>query len=86
MSQRDIENSTHHDALGHHCTLSVWRGGMPKQKNDCGQSLGNFAASAVAGLLYTTISPRAAFLYLAAWMLIAVAAFIATKASTSSKP
>jgi MFS family permease len=39
------------------------------------QSLGNFAASAVAGLLWTTVSPRAAFLYLAAWMLLALAAF-----------
>jgi MFS family permease len=43
------------------------------------QSLGNFAASAVAGLLYTTVSPRAAFLYLAAWMLIALAAFLTTR-------
>ena len=32
------------------------------------QSLGNFAASAVAGLLWTAISPRAAFLYLVGWM------------------
>lgn len=36
------------------------------------QSFGNFAASAVAGLLWTAVSPRAAFLYLAAWMLIAL--------------
>jgi MFS family permease len=35
------------------------------------QSLGNFAASAVAGLLWTVVSPRAAFLYLVAWMLAA---------------
>ena len=42
------------------------------------QSLGNFAASAVAGLLWTTISPRAAFLYLAAWMCVSLAAFAAT--------
>lgn len=33
------------------------------------QSLGNLAASAVAGLLWTVVSPRAAFLYLAGWML-----------------
>lgn len=38
------------------------------------QSFGNFAASAIAGLLWTTVSPRAAFLYLAAWMLIALIA------------
>jgi MFS family permease len=38
------------------------------------QSFGNLAASAVAGALWTLASPRAAFLYLAAWMLAAVAA------------
>lgn len=43
------------------------------------QSLGNFAASAVAGLLYTVVSPRVAFLYLAAWMTLAVVAFVLTK-------
>lgn len=43
------------------------------------QSLGNFAASAVAGLLWTTVSPRAAFLYLAAWMVVALAAFAAAR-------
>jgi MFS family permease len=32
------------------------------------QSLGNFAASGIAGLLWTAISPRVAFTYLAAWM------------------
>ncbi len=32
------------------------------------QALGNFAASAVAGLLWTAVSPRAAFVYLASWM------------------
>lgn len=41
------------------------------------QSLGNFAASAIAGLLWTTISPRAAFVYLAAWMCVSLAAFAA---------
>ena len=43
------------------------------------QSLGNFAASAIAGLLWTLVSPTAAFLYAAAWMLIALAAFTATR-------
>ncbi len=37
------------------------------------QALGNFAASAIAGLLWTAASPTAAFLYLAAWMLLALA-------------
>ncbi|MGH3799709.1 MAG: MFS transporter [Pseudonocardiaceae bacterium] len=36
------------------------------------QAIGNVAASAVAGLLYTVASPSAAFVYLAAWMLIAL--------------
>lgn len=36
------------------------------------QALGNFAASAIAGLLWTAVSPTAAFLYLAAWMLLAL--------------
>ena len=36
------------------------------------QSFGNLAASAIAGLLWTLISPAAAFVYAAAWMVIAV--------------
>jgi MFS family permease len=40
------------------------------------QSLGNFAASLVAGLLWTAVSPRAAFLYLVAWMVCALAAML----------
>jgi MFS family permease len=36
------------------------------------QSFGNLAASAVAGLLWTAASPRVAFGYLVAWMLVAV--------------
>jgi len=36
------------------------------------QSAGNLAASAIAGVLWTTISPTAAFLYVAAWMLAAL--------------
>jgi MFS family permease len=50
------------------------------------QSFGNFAASAVAGLLYTVVSPRAAFLYLAAWMLIALGAFLVTPRTPRSTP
>ena len=37
------------------------------------QAVGNLAASAVAGLLYTVTSPAVAFTYLAVWMLIALA-------------
>ncbi len=38
------------------------------------QAFGNLAASAVAGILWTAVSPTAAFGYLTAWMLIALAA------------
>ena len=38
------------------------------------QSLGNLTASVVAGFLWTAISARAAFLYLAAWMALALVA------------
>jgi MFS family permease len=41
------------------------------------QSLGNFVASSIAGLLWSLVSPTAAFIYAAAWMLIALAAFAA---------
>jgi MFS family permease len=40
------------------------------------QSLGNFAASAVAGVIWTTLSPSWAFAYLAAWMAVATTALI----------
>jgi MFS family permease len=43
------------------------------------QSLGNLAASATAGLLWTLASPTAAFIYAAAWMLTALMAFTATR-------
>ncbi len=36
------------------------------------QAAGNLAASAVAGVLWTVVSPTAAFAYLVAWMLIAI--------------
>jgi hypothetical protein len=35
------------------------------------QSFGNLAASAIAGLLWTLVSPEAAFIYAAAWMVLA---------------
>jgi MFS family permease len=47
------------------------------------QSLGNFVASSVAGLLWTLISPAAAFTYAAIWMLIALTAFAATGRAAS---
>ncbi len=37
------------------------------------QAIGNVAASVVAGLLYTIASPTAAFIYLAGWMVTALA-------------
>ncbi len=36
------------------------------------QAVGNVAASAVAGVLYTVVSPAAAFGYLTAWMVVAL--------------
>jgi MFS family permease len=36
------------------------------------QALGNLAASVIAGILWTAISPAAAFIYVAAWMALAV--------------
>jgi MFS family permease len=36
------------------------------------QSFGNLAASAIAGLLWTLVSPRVAFGYLVAWMVLAL--------------
>jgi MFS family permease len=38
------------------------------------QSFGNLAASAVAGVIWTVVSPEAAFTYLGAWMLLALVA------------
>ncbi len=43
------------------------------------QSFGNLAASAVAGILWTAVSPGAAFYYLAAWMVIALAALLTVR-------
>ena len=44
------------------------------------QSLGNFAASVIAGALWTLVSPRAAFAYLAFWMLVSLAALVFARA------
>ncbi|MGH8931716.1 MAG: MFS transporter [Egibacteraceae bacterium] len=40
------------------------------------QSFGNLAASGVAGLLWTTVSPTLAFAYTTAWMLIALSGLL----------
>jgi len=42
------------------------------------RSLGNFAASAIAGILWATVSPTDAFLWLAASMAVASVAFLTT--------
>jgi MFS family permease len=44
------------------------------------QSFGNLAASAIAGALWTLVSPRLAFLYLAAWMIVSLVALTLTRA------
>ena len=41
------------------------------------QSFGNLAASAIAGLLWTLTSPRVAFSYLVAWMVLALMGLLA---------
>lgn len=43
------------------------------------QAFGNLAASVVAGILWTVVSPESAFTYLAAWMLIALVMLVRTK-------
>ena len=40
------------------------------------QSLGNLAASGIAGLIWSTLGPAAAFRYLVVWMLIAAVGFV----------
>jgi hypothetical protein len=40
------------------------------------QSLGNLAASAIAGILWTVVSPTVAFVWLSAWMAIAFVAVV----------
>jgi MFS family permease len=42
------------------------------------QAFANLAASAIAGALWTAVSPEAAFLYLAGWSTLALVAFAAT--------
>lgn len=50
------------------------------------QAIGNVAASAIAGLLYTLASPTVAFVYLAAWMLAALIILTwATRGGATSK-
>ena len=43
------------------------------------QSFGNFAASAIAGILWTAVSPTWAFAYLAAWMILATILLATTR-------
>jgi MFS family permease len=43
------------------------------------QSFGNLAASTVAGGLWTLVSPRAAFLYLAGWVAVSAAALLVVR-------
>jgi MFS family permease len=50
------------------------------------QSFGNFAASAVAGGIWTLISPRAAFAYLAAWMLLSLVTLLFVRDGRGASP
>ena len=45
------------------------------------QAVGNLAASVVAGVLWSAVSPTAAFIYVAAWMLVALAGLLLTNRS-----
>ena len=45
------------------------------------QSFGNLAASAIAGLLWTLASPRVAFAYLVAWMVLALLGLLGARRS-----
>lgn len=49
------------------------------------QAIGNVAASAIAGLLYTVASPTVAFTYLALWMVIALAMLARATTSTATQ-
>ncbi len=49
------------------------------------QSFGNLAASATAGVLWTLVSPRAAFLYLAGWMLVSLTALSLARTSQPAR-
>ena len=46
------------------------------------QSIGNLAASAIAGLLWTLTSPQVAFGYLVGWMLLALIGLLAARRSS----
>lgn len=48
------------------------------------QSLGDFASSAMVGLLWSAVSPAAGFVYAAAWMLIACVATLRSEAITNA--
>ena len=50
------------------------------------QSLGNFVASALAGIIWTAVAPRAAFLFLTACMVVSLLATFATRPATSDNP
>jgi MFS family permease len=49
------------------------------------QSFGDFASSAAAGLIWAAVSPTAAFVYVAAWMALAVAATLALRPPTAGE-
>ena len=50
------------------------------------QSAGNLLASTIAGVLWTAVSPTAAFAWLAVWMAIAVLAFVMLPTDRSPSP
>lgn len=49
------------------------------------QAGGNFVASAIAGLLWTFVSPQTALWYLVGWMLLALLALIGSARGSATK-
>jgi sugar phosphate permease len=50
------------------------------------QSIGNLIASSIAGILWNTVSPEVAFIFLAAAMLIAVLLILITLRKSARPP
>jgi hypothetical protein len=47
---------------------------------------GNLASSAIAGALWTLVSPKVAFLYLAAWICLSLAALAFARGDALATP
>ena len=61
---------------------AVWQVAILRRGPGAARGLRVPARTAIAGLLWTLASPRAAFGYLVAWMLLAVVALLAARRSS----